>query len=63
MTLERLDLPQWINGGGLRGDGFETYVSPAHGGPCAVGYNDRRGRHWVLFPSVPSLKWSYGIRR
>ena len=51
MTLGRLDLPEWIDGGGHRGEGFETYVSPAHGGPCAMGYIGWRGRHWVVFPS------------
>ena len=40
--LERLHRPEWIDGGGHRGEGFDTYVSPAHGGPCALSYDSRR---------------------
>lgn len=51
MTLELSDQPEWIDCGGLRGEGFESYVPPAHGGPCAMGYTSRRGRHWIVFPT------------
>jgi hypothetical protein len=49
--LELLNRPDWIDGGGYRGEGFVTYVPPAHGGPCALGYSSRHGRHWAVFPS------------
>lgn len=49
--LKSSDWPEWIDGGGHRGEGFGTYVLPTHGGPCAMGYNSRHGRHWAVFPT------------
>jgi hypothetical protein len=37
MTLEHVDRPEWIDGGGNRGEGFESDVLAAHVGPCAMG--------------------------
>lgn len=39
MPLQTFDRPEWIDAGGFRGEGFETYVPPEHGGPCAMGFN------------------------
>ncbi|MGN8119189.1 restriction endonuclease [Labrys sp. 22185] len=51
MVLRLLDPPEWIDGGGFLGEGYSSSVPPGHGGPCAVGYTDKSGQHWVVFPS------------
>lgn len=51
MTLGLLDLPSWTAADGQRGEGYASWVSPSHRGPCAMGYVGLSGRqHWAVFP-------------
>lgn len=45
-----LNTPEWIDAGGPRGDGYVSYVSSGHVGPCAISYSGHR-RHWAVFTS------------
>lgn len=53
MTLENAERREWNHGGGHLDEGFESYVSPAHGGPCAMNYRNRCCSNWAIFPEVP----------
>jgi len=58
VPLEPLSTAEWVEAVGVRGDGFLSYVSPAHGGPCAVGYCTRVGRLWAVFPSYQEASFA-----